>query len=146
MASVGLVAGVLYSFGGAAIDLLVTIEWVTSATTPGLSWGTALAFLALIGMPVFFAVFGLASGVVAASLRKLVAAKVDGWDGRTQRSWVVSIGGSALACGLIGGIVGGLFGGGNSVVEETFGGGFYGALIGGCLVGNVLAIVRSLPR
>jgi hypothetical protein len=42
--------------------------------------------------------------------------------------------------------VGSLFGGGNSVVEETFGGGFYGALIGGCLVGNVLAIVRSLPR
>ena len=68
MAVVGLLAGFVYSFGGAAIDVLVTAGVITSGSTPGVSWGTALAFLALIGMPVYFAVFGFAAGAIGAFL------------------------------------------------------------------------------
>ncbi len=52
MAIVGLIAGILYSVGGAIYDVLVSIGWITSASTPGVGYGTALAFLALVGMPV----------------------------------------------------------------------------------------------
>ncbi|SVC10175.1 uncharacterized protein METZ01_LOCUS263029, partial [marine metagenome] len=43
---VGLLCGILYSFGGFIYDL---------ATTGSLNLGTALAFFALIGMPLIFA-------------------------------------------------------------------------------------------
>ena len=70
MAMVGLVAGILYSFGGLIIDALVSIGWVssTSAPTPGLGFGTVLAFGALIGMPAIFAAFGYIVGLVEASI------------------------------------------------------------------------------
>lgn len=51
-AALGLVCGVLYSFGGLIVDLL----------TVGLNGGTALAFLALLGMPAIFAFVGLLGG------------------------------------------------------------------------------------
>lgn len=63
LAYVGLLAGILYSFGGLIYDLL----------TIGLNLGTALAFLALIGMPVIFAVFGFILGLVEAILFNLFA-------------------------------------------------------------------------
>jgi hypothetical protein len=44
---IGLIAGILYSFGGLIYDVF----------TIGLNFGTALAFLALIGMPITFAFF-----------------------------------------------------------------------------------------
>ena len=151
MAFVGLIAGVVYSFGGAIIDVLVSNEWMISASTPGVSSGTALAFLALIGMPVYFAVFGFIAGAIGALLCKLVEGRVggqddkgDGSNDRTRTFWGVNIGGSALVGALVGGMVGGLFGGGNDVVESAFGGAFFGALIGGCLVGNVLGIVGPI--
>ena len=50
----GLIAGILYSFGGLLIDALVSLDWITSSETPGLSYGTVLAFGALIGMPMIF--------------------------------------------------------------------------------------------
>lgn len=78
MALVGLVAGILYSFGGATIDILVSNGWVTSASTPGVGWGTALAFLALIAMPSIFATFGLVAGAIGAFLYNLVAGRVGG--------------------------------------------------------------------
>ena len=56
MAYVGLGCGVLYSFGGLVIDLL----------TIGLNRGTAMAFMALIGMPLLFGAFGFLAGVVIA--------------------------------------------------------------------------------
>jgi hypothetical protein len=40
MALLGLVAGIIYSFGGLIIDLLVSLDWVVSSETPGLSYGT----------------------------------------------------------------------------------------------------------
>jgi hypothetical protein len=72
-AIVGLILGVLYSFGGLLIDALVTLGWITSQETPGLSYGTVLAFGALIGMPAIFAGFGLAVGVIGAILYNLFA-------------------------------------------------------------------------
>jgi len=73
----GLIAGILYSFGGFIIDLLVSLGWVTSSETPGLSTGTLLAFGALIGMPLIGAVAGFFLGLVEALLFNFVA----GWFG-----------------------------------------------------------------
>lgn len=64
----GFVAGCIYSFGGLAIDTFVTLGWITSAETPGLSYGTVLAFGALVGMPVLFAAFGCVSGILVGLL------------------------------------------------------------------------------
>ena len=65
----GLLAGILYAFGGFAIDALVSAGWVSSeiAQTPGISYGTLLAFGALIGMPVIFAACGFVAGIVEAA-------------------------------------------------------------------------------
>lgn len=54
----GLIAGILYSFGGAVYEL----------ATDSLNSGTALAFFALIGMPVTFAASGFVLGLVEALL------------------------------------------------------------------------------
>ena len=67
-AGVGLIAGILYSFGGAIIDLLVTLKLISTSETPGLSFGTILAFGALIGMPIIFAFFGFIAGSLGAFL------------------------------------------------------------------------------
>lgn len=61
-AFLGLVAGILYSFGGLIIDALVSIGWITFPSTSGLSYGTLLAFGALIGMPIIFASLGFIVG------------------------------------------------------------------------------------
>jgi hypothetical protein len=70
-ALIGLLAGILYSFGGLIVDALVSIGWVSTTETPGLSYGSVLAFGALIGMPVIFAVFGFILGIVGALLYNL---------------------------------------------------------------------------
>jgi hypothetical protein len=71
----GLIAGILYSFGGFIIDALVSIGWISSssASTPGLSLGTLLAFQALIGMPILFAIFGFFAGALIAHLHNLIS-------------------------------------------------------------------------
>ena len=69
MAIVGLIAGILYSFGGAVYDVL---------TTGSVNLGTALAFLALIGMPVMFAAFGFVLGLIQAPLYNLFATRFGG--------------------------------------------------------------------
>ena len=81
-AIIGLVAGILYSFGGLFIDVLVSIGWVssTAAGTPGLSFGTVLAFGALIGMPIIFAIAGFVAGLVEASLYNVFAGRFGGID------------------------------------------------------------------
>jgi hypothetical protein len=73
MTLVGLLCGILYSFGGLLIDLLVSIDLLSSKTmsTPGLSYGTVLAFGALIGMPIIFAIIGFLTGVLEALLYNL---------------------------------------------------------------------------
>jgi len=67
-ALLGLLAGIIYSFGGAIIDTLVSLGWMVSTQTPGLSVGTALAFGALIGMPLIFAIGGFILGLIEAFL------------------------------------------------------------------------------
>jgi hypothetical protein len=59
----GLIAGILYAFGGAIYELF----------TSSLNTGTALAFFALIGMPVSFAVVGFVAGAIGAVLYNLTA-------------------------------------------------------------------------
>jgi len=72
-AILGLIAGVLYSFGGLIIDVLVTIGWITTSETPGLSFGTVLAFGALLGMPIIFAMVGFILGILEAVLFNIFA-------------------------------------------------------------------------
>ena len=64
MAFLGLIAGVLYSIGGAIHDVL---------TTGATNLGTGLAFLAIIGMPVIFSMLGFAVGAIGAPIYNLVA-------------------------------------------------------------------------
>jgi hypothetical protein len=68
MAFLGLIAGILYSFGGALYDL----------STGGFSSGTALAFMALVGMPVMFALFGFFVGGIGAFLYNLALKRISG--------------------------------------------------------------------
>ena len=70
---IGLIAGILYSFGGFVIDALVSVNWITFPLTQGLSYGTILAFGALIGMPLIFAGFGFIAGIIEAILYNLFA-------------------------------------------------------------------------
>ena len=145
MAIIGLVAGFLYSFGGAAVDVLVTTGVITSTSTPGLSYGTALAFMALIGMPFFFAVFGFATGSIGAFLYGLIAGRVRLWDNDGDKPWVlwaVSIVGFSFAGAVVGAIYGVLTGG----LEASFNGGFYGALIGGGILGSIGALLSHHIR
>jgi hypothetical protein len=71
MALIGLLAGILYSFGGLIYDALVSSGWINSDSTPGLSYGTILAFGALIGMPIISAILGFLLGFVEAILYNL---------------------------------------------------------------------------
>lgn len=68
MACYGLVAGLLYALGGFIYDL----------TTVGLNAGTALAFLAIPGMPVIFALCGFVVGLLGALFYNLAASRLGG--------------------------------------------------------------------
>ena len=68
MAVVGLIAGILYAFGGFFYELF----------TGTLNSGTALAFFALIGMPLSFAVCGFIAGAIGAVLYNLVVRLIGG--------------------------------------------------------------------
>lgn len=70
MVYVGLACGIVYAFGGLVYDLM----------TIGLNPGTALAFLALVGMPLMFG----AAGYVAGALYDVTASAVGGLRGRGQ--------------------------------------------------------------
>ena len=62
MAWLGLACGVLYSVGGLFYDLYTT----------GLNGGTAMAFGALIGMPLIFGTFGFLVGLLGWAIVGLV--------------------------------------------------------------------------
>jgi hypothetical protein len=68
MALVGLLAGIYYSFCGLLVDGLVSLGWISNFETPGLGYGTVLAFGALIGMPLIAAAVGFVEGLVEAGL------------------------------------------------------------------------------
>ena len=79
---IGLLCGILYSFGGLFIDAMVTLGWLSpeAMETPGLSYGTVLAFGALIGMPLIGAAIGFAAGLLEAPLYNLFARRFGGID------------------------------------------------------------------
>lgn len=70
---IGLILGIVYSFGGLLIDTGVTIGWITSHETPRLSYGTVVAFGALLGMPAIFAGLGFVVGLIGAIVYNLFA-------------------------------------------------------------------------
>jgi hypothetical protein len=72
---IGLVCGILYSFGGLIIDVLVSLAILSpiSMETPGLSYGTILAFGALLGIPVIFMIAGFLLGIIEAILYNIFA-------------------------------------------------------------------------
>ena len=70
-ALIGLILGIIYSVGGFFIDLLVTFSVIATPETPGLSYGTLLAFGALIGMPLIAAVIGFTYGLIGGFLYNL---------------------------------------------------------------------------
>ena len=69
----GLLAGIIYSFGGLIIDALVSLGWITTSETLGLSYGTLLAFGALIGMPLIGGLVGFATGILGAIIYNWLA-------------------------------------------------------------------------
>lgn len=87
MTIAGFIAGILYSFGGLLLDILVSIEVLdpAAAGTPGLGYGTVLAFGALIGMPLIFAAFGIVAGMVGAVLYNLFAPLFGGVDFESEQ-------------------------------------------------------------
>lgn len=56
MAILGLICGLVYSLGGFFYEL----------ASSSLNTGTALAFLALVGMPLIFGAIGFAAGIIEA--------------------------------------------------------------------------------
>jgi len=66
---IGLATGIVYSFGGAVYDM---------STTGSVNQGTALAFLALLGIPILFACIGFAIGLIEALVYNLFAKWVGG--------------------------------------------------------------------
>ncbi len=70
-ALVGILAGIFYSIGGFIYDLL---------STGSMNSGTALAFFALLGMPVIFAAFGFILGLLEAYLFNILAKWIGGID------------------------------------------------------------------
>ena len=77
-ALIGLIFGIIYSFGGLIIDTLVSLGWVTTTETPGLSYGTILAFGALIGMPLIGLAGGFIVGIAGGIMYNLFAGKFGG--------------------------------------------------------------------
>ena len=75
---IGIILGIVYSVGGLLVDTLVTFELLSAEYwgTPGLSYGTFLAFGALIGMPFIFAAFGLVLGLVEAFLYEFLIKRI----------------------------------------------------------------------
>ena len=72
---IGLLCGVLYSFGGLIIDILVSLNMLSAEamSTPGLSFGTILAFGALFIMPIIGTIAGFVLGIIAGVLFNLFA-------------------------------------------------------------------------
>ncbi len=70
---IGSLAGIIYSFGGLLVDTLVSLGWITTDETPGLSYGTILAFGALVGMPLIAAFWGFIFGILEALMYNAIA-------------------------------------------------------------------------
>ena len=69
----GLLFGLIYAVGSLLIDSMVSLDWLAPEKmgTPGLSYGTFLAFGALLGMPMIGLVSGFSTGLVTGALFNL---------------------------------------------------------------------------
>jgi len=67
-AGIGLICGILYAFGGFFSELV----------TNSLNTGTAMAFGALIGMPLIFAICGFFTGLIGAVFYNILAKRFGG--------------------------------------------------------------------
>ena len=87
IAMVGVICGIVYSFGGLLVDILVTMNFLSeeSMSTSGISLGTLLAFAALVGMPLIFGVMGYILGIVEAILFNLFAP----WFGGIKTNFII---------------------------------------------------------
>lgn len=74
----GLIAGILYAFGGLLIDILVSLDWMTSNETSGLGQGSVLAFGALIAMPLLAYGAGFLLGIFESILFNLFSKLISG--------------------------------------------------------------------
>ena len=63
---IGLILGIIYGIGGFFVDLFVTLGWVTTNETPGLSIGTVYALGAIVIMPLIALGIGFLLGLVEA--------------------------------------------------------------------------------
>ncbi|MEQ8518428.1 MAG: hypothetical protein RLN79_14140 [Cytophagales bacterium] len=77
---IGLFAGIIYSFGGFIVDGLVTLDFISSNETPGLSIGTILAFGALIGMPLIAFVVGFLTGLFESIFFNIFLSRIHGFN------------------------------------------------------------------
>lgn len=75
---IGLLCGVFYAFGGLLIDTIVTLGLLAPerTETPGLSYGTFLAFGALIGMPFIGLFFGFMAGLIGGVVFNFIVPKI----------------------------------------------------------------------
>jgi hypothetical protein len=69
MAPLGLVTGIIYSFGGTIYDLV---------NTGSVNYGTALAYIALVVQPLMFAIFGFVIGIIEAILYNILTKRFGG--------------------------------------------------------------------
>ena len=72
---IGLVLVLIYAIGGLIYDSFVTLDWISSSSSSGLSLGTLFAFGAIVGMPIAFAFMGYVMGIVEAACHKILIAK-----------------------------------------------------------------------
>ena len=72
---IGLILGLIYAIGGLIYDSFVTLQWISSSSSSGLSPGTLFAFGAIVGMPIAFALMGYIMGIVEAACHKILKAK-----------------------------------------------------------------------
>lgn len=69
MAPLGMITGIIYSFGGTVYDII---------STGSVNYGTALAYVALVVQPIMFAIVGFLIGIVEALLYNLIAKRFGG--------------------------------------------------------------------
>ncbi len=76
----GALLGLIYTGGGFIIDCLASLNLISEESTsaPGLSYGTILAFGALLGMPIIFGIIRLAIDLVSAPLFNFIAPSIGG--------------------------------------------------------------------
>ena len=69
MTPLGIITGIIYSFGGTIYDII---------NTGSVNYGTALAYVALVVQPIMFAVVGFGLGIIEAFIYNIFAKRFGG--------------------------------------------------------------------